>query len=84
MKFRCIKCGECCRHLYLSDIYKDLDRGDGVCLFLRGNLCSIYSNRPLICNIDKGYSLFKGLVTKEYYYQINYKFCNKLQNLKED
>ena len=53
--FKCDKCGECCRHLNESDLYIELDRGDGVCKYLDGNLCSIYENRPLHCRIDESY-----------------------------
>lgn len=45
--FECDKCGICCAHIGDADVYKDLDRGDGVCKFLKGNLCSIYEQRPL-------------------------------------
>lgn len=45
--FECDKCGECCRHLKDILIYAELDRGDGICRYLKGNLCSIYEERPL-------------------------------------
>lgn len=32
--FNCDKCGLCCRSLHLSDLYHDLDKGDGVCIHL--------------------------------------------------
>ena len=41
--FKCDKCGECCRHLDESELYQEIDRGDGVCKFLTDNLCSIYA-----------------------------------------
>ena len=40
--FKCDCCGCCCRNLQLSDLYSELDRGDGTCKYLVGNLCSIY------------------------------------------
>ena len=58
MMFPCDKCGECCRNLNLSKVYSELDRGDGVCRYLDGNLCSIYQNRPVLCRIDESYEIF--------------------------
>ena len=77
----CSKCGTCCRNLKLSELYADLDRGDGVCKFLQeDNLCSIYSNRPDKCNIDKMYELlFKNVYSKDDYYAMNYKSCKYLR-----
>lgn len=79
--FQCDKCGECCRHLDLSPIYHSLDRGDGVCKYLSGNLCTIYENRPLLCRVDESYeAYFKGSITKSDYYRLNYENCNKIKN----
>lgn len=83
--FKCDKCGECCRHLNESDLYKELDRGDGVCKYLDGNLCSIYENRPLLCRIDESYyAFFKNNMTKEEYYRLNYEGCKNIKSKKED
>lgn len=79
--FKCDKCGECCRNLNKSPIYDELHNGDGVCKYLKGNLCSIYEERPLLCRIDESYEVFfKETMKKSAYYNINYKFCNKLKN----
>lgn len=77
--FHCDMCGECCRNLKLSDLYADLDRGDGVCKYLNGNLCSIYDSRPLKCRIDDSYTFFKGAMSLEEYYQLNYEACKLLK-----
>ena len=77
--FECDKCGECCRHLHLSDIYADLDRGDGVCKYLVGNLCSIYDTRPLKCRIDDSYEIYKDSMSRVEYYQLNYEVCKFLK-----
>lgn len=80
--FICNKCGECCRHVNLNTIYGKLDRGDDVCKYLRGNLCSIYETRPLMCRIDMCYELFfKDLMSKNEYYEFNYKACDKLKSM---
>ena len=77
--FTCSKCGECCRHIGGIQIFDELNRGDGICKFLEGNLCSIYKNRPIYCRVDEGYSIFSENMPKEEYYKINRKYCKKLQ-----
>lgn len=80
--FKCDKCGICCQNLKLSSIYKDLDRGDGICLFYneKTKLCTIYDKRPVICNIEKIYKLyFLDKIEKNKYYNLNYKACKKLK-----
>ena len=73
-------CGNCCRNLDKTDIYKELDRGDGVCMYLDGNRCSIYENRPLLCRIDESYEVFfKDIYSLEEYYELNYSVCEKLK-----
>ena len=81
--FECDKCGCCCRNLSLSEMYADLDRGDGVCKYLNGNLCSIYDERPLKCRVDESYQmLFKQQMTLEEFYQLNYESCEMLKRRK--
>lgn len=81
--FKCDKCGECCRNLSLSPNYADLDRGDGVCKYLQGNLCSIYSTRPLKCRIDESYkAFFANSISLEEYYKLNYDACEILKKSK--
>ena len=65
-----------------SDLYSDLNRGDGICKYFdeQTHLCSIYDERPEKCNIDKAHErLFKGVVTKEEYYKQNYLACKELK-----
>ena len=84
MMFKCDKCGECCRNLKMSDIYADLDRGDGVCKYLEGNLCSIYDERPLKCRIDESYNeFFKDSMTLDEFYDANYRMCEELKKRRE-
>ena len=79
--FKCSQCGECCRHLDRSELYRELDRGDGVCRYLRGNLCSIYANRPLLCRIDESYDkFFSEIYTRDEYYRLNEQACKILQS----
>ena len=35
--FICDKCGECCRNLHKSDLYKELNNGNGICRYLKEN-----------------------------------------------
>lgn len=84
MMFPCDKCGACCRNLHLSPLYAELDRGDGVCKYLSGNLCSIYESRPLLCRVDESYEkFFKEVMSIEEYYRINLDVCKKLKNTKK-
>lgn len=80
--FICDCCGLCCMNLQRSELYKDLDRGDGICMYFNENtkLCSIYKNRPIKCNIDKTYDLiFKNEISIDQYYELNYKACKILK-----
>ena len=78
--FKCDKCGMCCKNVGNSPIYEELDDGTGKCRFLKGNLCSIYNNRPILCRVDECYDLyFKDKMTKEEYYKQNYEVCNILK-----
>lgn len=80
--FKCNQCGECCRHLDRSGLYRELDRGDGVCRYLSGNLCSIYENRPLLCRIDESYDkIFSEIYTRDEYYRMNEQACKNIQSI---
>ena len=80
--FYCDKCGLCCRKVYKSEMYQHLDRGDGICYYLdeKNNLCTIYDDRPWICNVDIMYEkMFFDSGSKEEYYLQNYYACNCLK-----
>lgn len=77
MTFNCLKCGECCKNLHKSDFYKNLHNGNGICIYLKNNECTIYKNRPLLCRIEESYIFFKEKLTKEEYYELNYHECYK-------
>ena len=80
-EFECTKCGTCCRNLHLNELYSELDRGDGTCKNFDGynNICLIYDDRPIICNILKMYEYyFSDLYTIDEYYDINKQACDKL------
>lgn len=74
--FQCDMCGLCSQNLHLNNLYKDLDRGDGICKFYdcSSHKCTIYNKRPLKCNVDEMYNkIFKGSITLEDYYAANKK-----------
>jgi len=78
--YPCTKCGCCCRNLHKSELYFELDRGDGVCKYLNENKCSIYDTRPLICRIDACYDMFFSMhMSRDEFYKLNLIICNKLQ-----
>ncbi|GAA6385800.1 hypothetical protein LAWASA_3228 [Lawsonibacter asaccharolyticus] len=78
--FYCDRCGACCRNLRKSKLYAELDRGDGTCRYLAGNLCSIYENRPLLCRVDECYHLFfQEMMTYEEYIRLNKEACKLLK-----
>ena len=80
LMFECEKCGQCCRHLDQSELFKDLDRGDGICRHLIGNLCGIYENRPIKCRVDLCYELyFQDQISRQQFYEMNYKICKELK-----
>lgn len=84
MMFICDQCGACCRHVNLSPLYAELDRGDGICKYQSGNLCSIYETRPLLCRVDECYErFFKGSMSLDEYYHLNHKSCEKLKDLEK-
>ena len=81
--FHCERCGLCCQALAGVELMKDLDRGDGTCIYFdeKTRLCTIYEHRPLICRVDEGYeAFFSQQMTREEYEQLNYAACRALQS----
>ena len=81
MTFHCDKCGLCCRLLKNVPQLAAFDRGDGVCKFLRGNLCSIYENRPDICNVDKMYPAFASIMSRDEYDEVLEASCARIKEM---
>lgn len=80
--FVCDQCGLCCMSIGSSPLLSMLDRGDGICRYFdeRSKLCTIYPNRPLICNVDKAFRLyFHESMTLDEYYALNYAACRELK-----
>lgn len=79
MHFRCIQCGLCCRMLKLIPALSDYDDGNGVCRYLKNNLCDIYKDRPLICNVEAMYTaFFKDAMDEDTFIRENLNACLKL------
>ncbi len=81
--FDCDKCGVCCKNIRHSIFYtEELDRGDGVCKHLTAdNLCAIYANRPLYCNIDAYYDKYLShKMSREEFHKMNHAACLRLKN----
>lgn len=80
--FPCTNCGQCCRLVNMSSATAFLDRGDGVCQYLDTvtNLCTIYHQRPIICNISVFYNKhLSQTLSWEEYVNMNLEMCRKFQ-----
>lgn len=79
--FPCNQCGWCCQNLQNHKLYKSLDRGDGVCIYFNAtsNSCTIYNNRPLICNIEAMYYAEFSNMSYDDYIKLNIKACQSAQ-----
>lgn len=79
MAINCNNCkAYCCR--LIGKVMPELDRGDLTCIYLTNdNKCSIYDNRPLICNTDKLYNkYFRKTYSKDKWTELNKKACEDL------
>jgi len=80
--FQCDMCGLCCQNIGLSDTYRNLDRGDGVCKYYEfaTHKCSIYHERPLLCNVDAYYDKYMAnKMSRQEFHELNYETCRKLR-----
>jgi Fe-S-cluster containining protein len=83
-KFKCDRCGACCRNIDKSIHFAEIDKGNGVCKYFNEetNLCTIYDQRPRLCNVDTAYeAYFQNYMSLEEYYVENHKACEKLRAL---
>lgn len=81
MKFNCDCCGICCRNIEHVPQLKEYDNGNGKCIYLTDdNKCSIYNNRPEICNVDLIYKkVYSNMYTRDEFYKLNYEVCFQLK-----
>lgn len=78
--FQCSQCGLCCQHIDLVPELAKFHNGNGICIHLKDNICSIYTTRPDICRVDvmyeKEYSKYYSL---DEFYKINEEVCKQLK-----
>jgi len=63
-------------------MYSHLDQGNGVCIYFDNisKLCTIYADRPLICNVEKMYDIhFSKIMSYDKYLEINKQACTVLR-----
>ena len=83
-KFLCDQCGTCCRNIRRSKFSEGLDRGDGVCknLDTSTNLCTIYAERPIFCNVDAYYEKFLShVMSRQEFHKLNHDACRRLKKI---
>jgi len=79
--FPCNNCGACCKSIRLSTQTDWLDRGDGVCRYFddQQNTCTIYENRPEICNVRVMYEKhYQSQFNWSEFVLVNQKACEAL------
>ena len=78
INFVCRKCGECCRHI---EAFIDVmpDQHNGICDFLQENLCTVYENRPDLCDYKRAYAYFKNDLSENEYAKKIWYFCEILR-----
>ena len=87
--FPCTSCGLCCKSLnilhskqnspimqFLVDKFPYKILEDGSCEMLKDNQCSVYEDRPLICNVRLGGKLLG--VDQDIWYAMLAEGCNKM------
>lgn len=87
MNFKCTGCGLCCQHVdraventkHIEWLEFPYDWDDsGRCEKLNeNNQCSVYEDRPLICNVEMFAEAFN--LNKEEFYKLNEQSCIDLQ-----
>ena len=81
LKFPCLACGLCCRRAGTVPYLADQAAEDGVCSHLdrQTQRCTIYTRRPLICNIAAMYdACFKEHISEREYIRENLRICRDL------
>lgn len=93
MSFPCTGCGACCRRINKAVASIGSDASDPMSEFyfpykwdqtgrceklLPDNSCSVYEDRPLICNIDKLHSFVD--MPQNQFYALNIVFCNQMMD----
>lgn len=83
--YKCVKCGKCCELMHLlpiGDKWRELlDDGNGKCKYLtQEKLCSIFENRPIVCNHKELYrKYYVATMTYEEFDSIIETQCSRIQ-----
>jgi Fe-S-cluster containining protein len=80
--FICEKCGECCRHIELF-VEMMPHQHNGVCNYLKGDLCSVYEHRPDLCDYKRAYKYFNAQWTENEYRDNVNNACARLRKNKK-
>ena len=97
-EFLCVGCGLCCTRLSTAlknqadlpwakaavDSFPYKARPDGSCEMLDGNRCSVYDNRPLLCNLERAAEELDMPYTKQEWFDMNYIGCASLMSEAEE
>jgi len=94
-KFNCNECGLCCKKIgdVLNSPIENIDKSlrdavrdfpykvdeKGVCEKLVDYKCSVYENRPLLCNINAMFKVQKLTKSLKCWHKINKEGCKILQ-----
>ena len=82
MKFVCDKCGICCKNIGKVPMLSEFDNGSGVCIHLtKDNLCNIYNDRPIWCNVMQMYrEKISETMSEAEWIALNYQSCQLLKS----
>lgn len=88
MDYPCTKCGCCCKRIDEVIILAErfgtekfpYNHKDGVCEKLVNNECSVYENRPTVCDVEKMKKFWCEMfnINEETYYKLSIFSCNKM------
>lgn len=80
--FVCDKCGICCKNISGIPELSCFDNGNGICIHLsEDNLCNIYSNRPVWCNVMQLYAeKYADIMSEEAWIALNQQSCLQLKS----
>ncbi len=93
MSFNCSGCGLCCTRIakikatvhpmnWMQILVNDFPYGtdaDGACMKLVDGQCSVYEDRPLLCDIEGIADKMDIGMSKKQWFEMNYKGCEFLQ-----
>ncbi len=90
--FPCTECGLCCKNLRNALTWDAPDwlkpaiaafpykiREDGSCEKMVGNRCSVYEDRPLMCDIERLHEELDTDMSKQEWFDLNVLGCHSLQ-----